>query len=142
MTDNSPFDTVSMHISGEFTNAGFDKMYDIIEGLDLGKIAFLDKNIVYRSGTTERMCDSYTVYFQKWNPFGNGAQVRQGLQNGQRVRIYNEKNEYLWTVTCPSCKRRREIEKAKERPIRYKTPKWTSTKDKSLASMRCIGLKR
>lgn len=142
MTDNSPFDSVSMHISGDFTNAGFDKMYDIIERLGLGKIAFLDKNIVYRSGTTQRMCDSYTVYFQKWDPFGNGAQVRQGLQNGERVKIYNDKNEYLWTVTCPLCQRRCQRNKANEKPIRYKTPRWTSTRDKSLASMRRSTIKQ
>ncbi|MHA2082359.1 MAG: hypothetical protein ACXABD_01260 [Candidatus Thorarchaeota archaeon] len=128
MTDNSPFDTVSMYISVDFTNAGFDKMYDTIEALGLGQIAYLDKNIVYHTGTTERMCDSYTVYFRKWTPYGIGAQVRQGLQDGQQVKIYDNKNQYLWTVTCPLCKRRRELEKARQKPIRFKTPEWKSAR--------------
>jgi len=128
MTDNTPYDTVSMHIPGEFTNAGFEKMYDIIEALGLGKIAYLDKNIVYHQGTTERLCDSYTVYFEKWTPYGHGAHIRQGLQNGECMKVYNDKNEYLWTVTCPSCKRRCDARKATQKPIRFKTPVWKSTK--------------
>ena len=128
MTDNMPYDSVTMHIPGDFTGAGFEKTYDIINGLGLGDIAYLDKNIVYRPGTTDPICDSYTVYFKKWSPDGKGAQVRQGLQNGDGVKIYNNENEYLWTVNCPSCRRRREQERAKQRPIKYKTPVWKSTR--------------
>ena len=128
MTDNMPFDAVSMHISGEFAVNDFDEMYDTIEALNLGSIAYLDKNIVYRPGTTERLCDSYTVYFRKWAPYGNGAHIRQGLQSGQPVKVYNDNNEYLWTVTCPSCKRRRELERKRQKPIKHKIPVWKSSK--------------
>ena len=141
MANNKPRDFVTMHIPGVFPNSNSKEMHHIIESLGLGEIAYITQAVVYYPGTTNRMCDSYTVYFEKWTPYGNGACIRQKLQNGERVKIYNDKNEYLWTVTCPLCQRRCQRNKANEKPIRYKTPRWTSTRDKSLASMRRLIIK-
>mgnify|MGYP001289577334 CR=1 FL=1 len=121
MTDNNPFDLVSMHIRCDF-HMGFDSTYDAIDALQLGEIAYLDKKVIFKPLTTERMCDSYTCHFKKWNTTGEGARIRQNLQDGKDVPIYSKNGTYLWTVGCPSCKRRRENQKVGAKQIRPKSP--------------------
>jgi hypothetical protein len=133
MTDNKPFDAVTMHIPAVFDSVAFEEMQDIIEALNLGNIAYIDKNITYRPGTTERLYDSYTVYFEDWSSQGEGARVRQCLQNGEKIRIHDHASKYIWMVSCPICQKRRQKEKVK--PIRYKTPTWTKTSDRQLINL-------
>jgi len=126
MTDNNPFDPVSIYIKCDF-HTGFECTYDTVDALQLGEIAYLDKNIIFKPLTTERMCDSYTCYFKKWNTTGEGARIRQHLQDGKDVKLYSKEGVYLWTVSCPSCKHRRESEQARAKAIRYKCPYGTRT---------------
>lgn len=134
MTDNKPFDSVTMHISAVFDSVAFEEMHDIIEALNLGNIAYIDKNITYRPGTTERLYDTYTVYFEDWSSQGEGARVRQCLQNGEKIRIHDHASKYTWMVSCPSCERRKQTETKNKKPIKYKTPTWTKTSDRRLTN--------
>ena len=114
-------DPVYMTIPHLTEDIGVEKISKIVSSLNLGSIESVDK-VQVQGALRQRLADTYTIYFNKWTPTGDGAEIRQKLQNGEEVELVGSDGVPLWTVHCRSCMERASREAQKRKPIKPAYP--------------------